>query len=197
LRLKGFLTSEYLARISGVKNPTEKPKKPTSAEFDSGTESITVGYMHFTRPRELALAALIGLVAGYLLFISAYASLPPLPSTLGVVLAVLAIFDAGLGFSLRARIRAGRLTSAITASRSVALAKASSLLGALLSGFWLAALIYLIPRSGSVSAARGDLPAAVIGLVGAIILVAAALWLEYCCRTPGWQDPDSGHRKTG
>jgi hypothetical protein len=46
-----------------------------------------------------------------------------------------------------------------------------------------------------VAAAASDTVAAVIGIVGAAVLVAAALGLEWCCRTPDDQDsPQSPDR---
>ncbi|SFB08863.1 Protein of unknown function [Amycolatopsis marina] len=153
--------------------------------------------MHFTRPRELVIAAVIGLALTYLLFEIAYASIPRLPTMAGVTLLVLAIVETLLGFTLRDRIRSGKVLGGISFARAVALAKASSLLGALMLGAWLAALGYLVPRADRITAASDDLPAAAVGAGCAAALVAAALWLEYCCRTPEPRDRDRPPRVTG
>jgi len=146
--------------------------------------------MHFTRPRELLIAGLLGLVAGYLLFELAYDSIPRLPRLAGVTLAVLAVIEAVLAFGVRTRIREGKVRSALSIARAVALAKASSLLGALMTGFWAGALGFLGPNAGRLTAADRDLLSAVIGAACAVSLIAAALWLEHCCRSPEPRDPD-------
>lgn len=146
--------------------------------------------MHFTRPRDLVLAGIVGLAVGFLLIQLAYRDIPRLPTFAGVTLAVLAIVETILAFSIRSRIREGRFVRALTAARAVALAKASSLLGAIMLGGWLAVLGYVVPRRDEIIAAEQDTPSAVIGALCAIALMAAALWLEYCCRTPDDQYKD-------
>ncbi|GAA4551403.1 DUF3180 domain-containing protein [Amycolatopsis samaneae] len=153
--------------------------------------------MHFTRPRDLVVAGLLGLVLGYLLFLVSYGSLPQLPALAGVTFAVLAVIEAVLAFVVRARVRAGRLRSAIGVARSVALAKASSLAGAFMAGAWLAAFAYVFPRRDELVAAVADTPATVIGVGSSVLLVAAALWLEHCCRTPSDSDREHPGRTTG
>lgn len=152
--------------------------------------------MHFTRPRELLVAGLLGLIAGFLLFEFAYSSLPRLPRPAGATLGALALVEAALAFGVRSRIRAGTVHSAITIARAVALAKASSLLGSLMTGFWAGSLIFLLPNSGRLAAAGHDQGSALIGLACAVILIGAALWLEHCCRSPEPRDPDSADGQT-
>ncbi|WP_158887547.1 DUF3180 domain-containing protein [Amycolatopsis anabasis] len=153
--------------------------------------------MHFTRPRDLFLAGLIGLALAYLLFELAYGSIPQLPIAAGVTLFVLGLIECVLAFVIRGRIRAGRVPAVIVVARSVALAKASSLLGALMTGAWVGILIYLLPRQSRLPAAASDLRSAVVGVGCAIVLVAAALWLEHCCRTPEPGDRDRANPPTG
>lgn len=153
--------------------------------------------MHFTRPRDLVFAGLIGLVLGYLLFQLFYGSLPQLPLFAGVTFAVLALVELVLAFAIRSRIRHGRVTTAIGIARSVALAKASSLAGGVMTGVWLAALIYVFPRRDELATGVGDTRAAVVGAVCSAVLVAAALWLEHCCRTPRDQDREHTRGTTG
>ena len=142
-------------------------------------------------------AGLLGLVLGYLLFLAAYGSLPQLPLLAGITFAVLAVIEVVLAFVIRSRIRSGRVVAAIGVARSVALAKASSLAGSFMAGTWLAALAYLFPRRDELVAAVLDTRAAVVGVVSAAALVAAALWLEHCCRTPRGQDRESTRGTTG
>ncbi|HET9139402.1 DUF3180 domain-containing protein [Actinophytocola sp.] len=147
--------------------------------------------MHFTRARDLAGVGLVAAVAGYLVVRLTYGQWPPLPTLAGIPLLVLAVVEAALGVSLRNRIRnpeQGRPVQPLTAARAVALAKASSLLGAIMLGFWLGVLGYLLPRRVDLIAAAEDLPSAIVGALCAAALIAAALWLEHCCRTPHDQD---------
>ena len=153
--------------------------------------------MHFTRPRELVTAGLVGLVLSFLVFKFFYGSLPRLPRYAGVTLLVLGVIEVALAFSIRTRIHNGRLLGAIAVARAVALAKASSLLGALFFGAWLAVIAALLPRTDEVTAAAGDVRTAVIGVVCSAALVGAALWLEHCCRTPDAGDQDRDNHPTG
>lgn len=111
---------------------------------------------------------------------------------------VLALGETVLAFAIRSRIKERRVESGIGIARAVVLAKASSLLGALMVGAWLGALAYLAPRSGEIVAAANDLPATVVGACCAAALIGAALWLEHCCRAPkNGDDTDSDRSSTG
>lgn len=152
--------------------------------------------VHFTRARDLVVAGLIGLGAGWLLFQVSYASLPSLPTLAGSTLLILALVEVGLAFWVRGMVRSARVVpDPIVVARVLALAKASSMLGALMAGGWLGAALYLLPRMAK-EAPRDDLPSAMIGAVCAMILIAAALWLEQCCRTPDQEDRDSSDDET-
>ncbi|MPY79176.1 MAG: DUF3180 family protein [Actinophytocola sp.] len=150
--------------------------------------------MHFTRARDLLLPGLVAVGVGLALFDLAYGSMQSIPRLAGGVLLILALGELIGGFVVRDRIHTGRLTEAIVVSRVMILAKASSRLGAIMLGGWLGALLYLVPNSGSLVAAREDIPSAVVGAVCAAALVAAAVWLEHCCRTP--QGSDRGDQET-
>lgn len=149
--------------------------------------------MHFTRARDLVAAGVVAAVLVYALVRLSYGSLPPLPRLAGVPLLALAVVEAALGLSLRNRIRRmlegepyeGRPLQPLAAARAVALAKASSLLGALMLGAWLGVLAFLLPRRVEIIAAGHDVPSAVVGALCSAALIAAALWLEFCCRVPG------------
>ncbi|MDT7784174.1 MAG: hypothetical protein QOF58_2593 [Pseudonocardiales bacterium] len=143
--------------------------------------------MRFTRPRDLATIAIIAGLLTHLVLRLAYDSLPPLPRASGSTLLAIAAAELWLAFSLRARIQrkpGARPVQPLTAARAVVLAKASSVLGALMFGAWAGLLIYTIPVRDEFAAAGNDLFAGVVGMVSAIGLTAAALWLEHCCKTP-------------
>jgi Protein of unknown function (DUF3180) len=147
--------------------------------------------MHFTRARDLVVAGLLAAGFGYLLVNSFYGELPPIPRLAGLTLLVLAIIEGVLGASLRSRIHGhdrARPVEALTAARAVALAKASSLLGAIMLGLWLGLLGYVLPRRAEILAAAKDTPGAVIGIACSAVLIGAALYLEWCCRTPDDQE---------
>lgn len=156
--------------------------------------------MHFTRARDLAFAGLLAAGFVYLLVSNFYGELPPIPRFAGVTLLVLAVVEAVLGASLRSRIRdanRGKPVQPLTAARAVALAKASSLLGAIMLGAWLAMLGYLLPRRAQLTAAVLDTPGAVVGVGCSVVLIGAALYLEWCCRTPDDQDNQPPEYRSG
>lgn len=143
--------------------------------------------MTFTRARDLVAAAAIAAVLVNLLLRLSYGDLPTLPQPAGTTLLVFAIAEVVLGNTLRARIRqrpGARPVQALTAAKAVVLAKASSLAGAITGGAWLGVLGYVLPRRSELASAASDTVTASLGAVCAAALVAAALWLEHCCRTP-------------
>ncbi len=143
--------------------------------------------------------ALVAAVAGYVLVQLDYGRIPPLPRFAGAAAAILGIAEAVFGYGLRARIQADRSDGGrpskppvppLTAARAVMTAKATALAGAALAGLWFGLLAYVLPDSGMISAARSDTATAVIGLCCAAVMIAGALYLEFCCRAP--DDPRSG-----
>lgn len=148
--------------------------------------------MTFTRARDLATAAAIAAVLVNLLLRLSYGDLPTLPQPAGTTLLIFAIAEVVLGNTLRARIQqrpGARPVQALTAAKAVVLAKASSLAGAITGGAWLGVLGYVLPLRSELGSAASDTVTASLGAVCSAALVAAALWLEHCCRTP---DDDEG-----
>ncbi|MGM1060943.1 DUF3180 domain-containing protein [Saccharothrix sp. Mg75] len=143
--------------------------------------------MRFTKPRDLAVAALVAGLVVHLLVRLSYSTLPPLPTFAGFTLLVIAAVNGWLAFSLRARILrkpGARPVEPLTAARAVALAKASSLLGAIMLGAWAGLLVHVLPARDEFAAAEHDTVSGTVGVVCSALLVGAALWLEHCCRTP-------------
>lgn len=147
-----------------------------------------------TRARDLVGAGAIAAVLVNLLLQLAYGDMPPLPQLAGTTLLAVAVVEMALGTTLRARIRrrpGTRPVQALVAARAVMLAKASSVAGAITGGAWLGVLGYVLPLRSQLQSAASDAVSASIGVVCAGALVAAGLWLEYCCRTPdGPGDPE-------
>lgn len=155
--------------------------------------------MKTTSPSLLVVVAVAAGLLANLVVIATYGELPALPGSAGVVVGVLGIAEIVLGFIQRNRItrrEGAKPVDALSSARMVALAKASSLAGAVVGGAWIGLLAYLLPRRDELTAAGSDTPSAVIGLIGAVVLVAGGLWLEYCCRTPDEPD-DRSSRQSG
>lgn len=152
---------------------------------------MTAPHLTPTRARDLVVPVLVAAVVAHLLVRLTYGSLPQFPLPAGVPLAVLGVAEAVAGNVLRSRIRrrrGARPVQPLVAARAVLLAKASALAGAIMTGAWAGLLLYVAPRSADIAAAAGDTAASVVGTVGSAALVAGALWLQHCCRTP--DEPD-------
>ncbi|HVA60678.1 MAG TPA: DUF3180 domain-containing protein [Mycobacteriales bacterium] len=138
--------------------------------------------MRPTRP--VVLAAVFAAVA-LAAFVGArvvYSALPPLPVSAPVLLFVLALAEAGMAQSVRSRLQGRPRTKPImplAVARVAALAKASSLAGAVFAGGYAGLLGYLASHG-----AGRDVPIGAAGFVGAVALVVAALLLEGVCRVP-------------
>jgi Protein of unknown function (DUF3180) len=150
-----------------------------------------------TRPRDLLAVALVAAVLVNLLVRLSYGSLPQIPLFAGATLGVLGAAEAVAGNMLRARIRrrpGTRPVQPLVAARAVLLAKASSLAGAIMTGVWGGLLAHVVPLAGDVTAAGSDTIAGAVGVVCALGLVAGALWLEHCLRTPDEPEAETnGH----
>jgi hypothetical protein len=139
-----------------------------------------------TRPRILVIILVLAAAVTWAVLTAVYSSLPPLTWTGVPALLIAAGIEAWAGWDLRARIqgkRGARPAPPLFVARIVALAKASSQTAALLAGICAGFMIYL---SGKTSAPtpRADLINASLSFGACLVLLAAALFLEYCCRVP-------------
>jgi len=137
----------------------------------------------------LVVAALAAAAVGWVLLGFSYSLLPVLPWSPVIVLAALAVGEGLLAQNTSARIQRKPRTlpvDPLAVARYVALAKASSLVGALSAGFSAGLLAWLVLQP--TRAASADVPTAAGGLVAGALLVGAGLWLERACRIPG--DPN-------
>jgi hypothetical protein len=139
-----------------------------------------------TRPWTLLAVAAACAVAAWLVVRSSFAELPTLPWSAAPALVVLAVAEALSGRNLQARIqgrRTGKPLAPMAVARMAALAKASSMgaaaFGGLAAGFFAYTAGFL-----NLTVPRGDAINAGITAVAAGVLVAAALYLERCCRAP-------------
>lgn len=152
-----------------------------------------------TRKRDLSAAALAAAAVGYLVVTLSYRLFPPITVWTGVSLLVVAVAEAVWGRQVRARIDnneigagSGRLHP-LAVARSLMVAKASAWVGALFAGWWIGVLAYLVPQRSVLRVAGTDTPGALVAAVSALALVAAALWLQHCCKSP----PDPGEPAPG
>jgi hypothetical protein len=116
-----------------------------------------------------------------------YGDLPAMPWLPPLTLAGLGVVEAITAASTKARIDRKKGTIPINpllVARYVVLAKASALAGALFVGGYGGVLVWLLSERGRLRAVAMDLPGTVVGLLGALALVVAALWLERSCRVP-------------
>jgi hypothetical protein len=154
---------------------------------------VVSGELGPTRVRDLAACAVVTALLAWLALREWYGELPRLTWFLPLSPALLALAETIAGGQLRARIRrrpGARPVQPLVAARSLALAKASALVGAVTAGLWAGLLLYVLPRLGYLAAASGDALTGAVGVAAALSLVGAALWLEFCCRTP--EPPDDG-----
>jgi Protein of unknown function (DUF3180) len=144
-----------------------------------------------TRARSLLLTGVLAAAVWWALLTVIYSKLPPLTWTGIPALLLAAAVEAWTGRDVRARIMGNnpgtKPLAPMFVARMVVLAKASSQVGALLAGVSVGFIGYL---SGMLDAAtpRSDLITASISFGSCLILIAAALFLEYCCRVP--RDPN-------
>ncbi|MED5814161.1 DUF3180 domain-containing protein [Mycolicibacterium sp. 050232] len=154
-----------------------------------------------TRKRDLAGAVAVVAIIGYVLVGVLYRWFPPLTIWTGLSLLAVALIEAGWAFYVRAKINdgqigvgAGRLHP-LTVARSVVIAKASAWVGAIVAGWWIGVLVYLLPRRGDLRVAGEDTPGAVVAAISALALIVAAVWLQHCCKSPE-EPPDNGDTAT-
>ena len=144
-----------------------------------------------TRKRDLTAAVAVAAVIGFLLVHVLYHYFPPITLMTGLSLLAVAVVEAGWGWSVRGRIAAGQIGVGVgrlhplAVARTVAIAKASAWLGAVVLGWWLGVLAYLMPKRSELRVAAADTPGVVIAALSALALVAAAMWLQECCKSPG------------
>lgn len=151
--------------------------------------------MKRTRATPIIALTLVGLVLGFLIEITAAATGMPIlvpPVTLPVTLVVIAGLVVSLAWPVRqaTRRKATRRMDPFWAMRVAALAKASSLSGAVLLGAGLGIVLYILTRS--VVPAVASLWLAIGTALGAALLLAGGLVAELFCTLP--PDDDEGER---
>ncbi len=145
-----------------------------------------------TRPWTLAGIAITCALAAWLIVRASFTSLPPLPWTSVPALLILALAEGVTGRNIRTRLRGGsgvKPIAPIAVARLAVLAKASSTAAAAIGGFAAGFLAY-VSASLEKEVPRGDAYASGFTFAAAILLTAAALYLERGCRAPEPPDED-------
>ncbi len=145
-----------------------------------------------TRPGTLLLLGLLGGVVGRWTLEIWYGELPQLSWGSALTVTAVAIYEAVAAWRVRTRMGHAVLRTPtierpiepLLVARLAVLAKASAVLGVLLTGLFVGALLWLWPQRDVVAAAARDVPAAVGSALAGMLLLTAALWLEHACRIP-------------
>lgn len=139
--------------------------------------------MRRTRASVLVVAALIGAVVGFgidqLLTAAGRATFTP-TTLLPILLVLLAAATVAFALPIRRAItgRGGEPVDPFRAVRVAMLAKASSIVGAIMAGIAGGLLVFLLTRP---AAAVGSVVAVVATLLSGLVLLAAALVAEHLC----------------
>jgi hypothetical protein len=147
--------------------------------------------MRPTRWYVLLLVAVVAGAAAYLITRHSYADLPSPQLYALLWLLVLAAAEAYTAVFTRARLlgRAGtRPVDPLVVARLVALAKASSVVGAVAAGAYAGFLGWVAQVSSPT--AHHDTRISGVGVGASLVLVASALLLEWVCRVPKEDDDD-------
>jgi lysylphosphatidylglycerol synthetase-like protein (DUF2156 family) len=151
------------------------------------------GSIKITPPRALAVAALFGALAGWLIVAAANSFdlvAPQVPWTAPVGLFLIAALVAVIAYSTYQRIHVRR--QRIDPQRAVAflvLGKASALAGALVAGGYLTYALMFITRLDA-AAPRDRVIKSAVAAVAGVALAVAGLLLERACRVPKSDDEE-------
>ncbi|AMO59282.1 Protein of uncharacterised function (DUF3180) [Mycolicibacterium phlei] len=154
-----------------------------------------------TRIRDLVGATVLTGIAAYLLVHVLYRWFPPITLWSGVSLLGVAIAEAGWGYYIRMKINDGEIgvgrgwLDPLAVARSVVVAKASAWVGALVLGWWLGVVCYVLPRRSTLRVAAEDTAGSLVAAGCALALIVAALWLQHCCKSPG-EPPENANGAT-
>jgi hypothetical protein len=149
--------------------------------------------MQRTRVIDLAAPLVVIGVTVYMLLRIDYDSLPALGYFVPVPLAALALLELVVARRVRAAVRhdpQAKAMQAIAIARCVALGKASSIVGAAVTGAACALLGYVLPDAGRVTAAAHDARVGAFLLAACVLLAIAGLLLERAGIDPN-NDSDS------
>lgn len=143
--------------------------------------------MRPTKASTLVVAGLAMAALSWLAISRFYGDFPSIPLLPGLTLLALGGLEIVAAVNTKNRIdrRPGtEPVDPLLVARYLVLAKASSLAAALFTGLYGGLSIWLLTEQGRLAQAEDDLVPAVIGTIGGLTLVFAALFLERACRVP-------------
>jgi apolipoprotein N-acyltransferase len=146
-----------------------------------------------TNPATLVVAGLATAALAWVVISHYYGDIPNIPYLPAFTVFALAIVEVVLARVTKARIDRRPDTAPVDplmVARYAVLAKASSLAGAIFAGFYAGMLIWLLAQRDQLTHASTDVPPTAAGLVAALALIAAGLWLERACRVPKRPEDD-------
>lgn len=111
----------------------------------------------------------------------------PVPISVIILLAAIAAVVAYLGLRVRRWVRSGEKFDVIGATRTLALAQASALVGAMQAGYF-TALVLTVIEAWPAPEAQSVVFSALAALAAAGALIAAGLLTQWCCRVPPEDD---------
>lgn len=117
--------------------------------------------------------------------------LPPLSALLAVLLGLVAVVVAVLGWRVRRWVSRGEPVDALGATRTLVLGQTAALAGAVVAGYLTASLALALmnasaPEPRSVAVVSG------VCLVAALAMTAAGMLAQWCCRVPPDDDDPEG-----
>jgi hypothetical protein len=142
----------------------------------------------------VALVVVFALITWFVLQ-NTYSDLPTLPWTAIPTVLLLALGEGYMGWMTRARIMRKPNTTPVeplAVARLAALAKASAHAGAIFAGIF-GGLLLRVLNLLDLPNPRTDALVGGGSFASCVLLVCAALYLEYCCRVPGDHE-DEDHR---
>lgn len=149
--------------------------------------------MERTRVRTLVLLAVGATALGWLVVRvlgSQGVVLPAVPWAMVGVLVLIAAVVLGMGWSVRQYLRGKHPTlDPLRAARTAVLAKASCYTGALLAGWYAAQVVDVLGDLG-IESQRDRALSAGLAVLGAVVLAAVGLLVEWFCRIPPPEDPE-------
>ena len=161
-------------------------------------EQPSGGSIRTTSPRALAVAAIFGVLAGWLIVAASngFDLVPPqVPWTAPVGVLAIAGLVGVFAYTTHARIQVRK--ERMDPQRAVALlvlGKASALAGALIAGGYLAYALMFVTRFDA-EAPRDRVIRSAVAVLAGVGLAVAGLLLERACRVPGPKPEDEGGAK--
>ncbi|WP_263120872.1 DUF3180 domain-containing protein [Cellulomonas sp. RIT-PI-Y] len=156
--------------------------------------------MQRTRIGSLLLVAALTAAAAWAVIRALFSQgvlLPAVPWVTGGVLVFIAAIVFWLGWTVRQYLHGDRPgLDPLRAARTAVLAKACCYAGALLAGWYLAQVLHALTElTGEVLADRAW--SAGLAVLGAVVLAAAGLLVEWFCRIPPPDDPEEHEHALG